>query len=125
MQEFLGSLERSGPGERPPHAKGRLVQTFKFLKELAELRNPVQRDLNSYSQVLRLDSWPVHPCIAVRRGDPSEEDDQDAAGKELEPIIRITRAKLTRCTKPPQLLEGWLEPGWQTVKGGSGCASNS
>ena len=116
MQEFLGSLERSGPGERPPHAKGRLVQTFKFLKELAELRNPVQRDLNSYSQVLRLDSWPVHPCIAVRRGDPSAEDDQDAAGKELEPIIRITRAKLTRCTKPPQLLEGWLEPGWQTVK---------
>ena len=116
MQEFLESLERSGPDERPPRAKGRLVQTFKFLKELAELRNPVQRDLDDYSQVLRLDLWPVHPCIAVRRGDPSEENDQDTAGKELEPIIRITRAKLTRCPKPPQLLKEWLKPGWDMVK---------
>ena len=116
MQEFLRSLERSGPDEPPPRAKGRLVQTFKFLKEMAELRNPVLRDLDDHLQVLRLDSWPVHPCIAVRRGDPSEEDDQDTAGKELEPIVRITRAKLTRCPKPPQLLKGWLEPGWETVK---------
>ncbi len=98
-----------------PRAKGRLVQTFKFLKELADLRNPVQRDLDDYSQVLRMDTWPVHPCIAVRRGDPSEEDDQDTEGKELEPIIRITRASLTRCPKPPQLLEEWLKPGWEEV----------
>ena len=93
----------------------RLVQMFKFLKELAELRNPVQRDLDDYSQVFRLDSWPVHPCIAVRRGDPSEED-QDVADKELEPIIRITRAELTPCPRPPQLLEGWLKPGWESVR---------
>ena len=116
MQEFLGSLERSGYDERPPRAKGRLVQTFKFLKELAELRNPVQRDLDGCSQVLRLDSWPVHPCITVRRGDPTEEDDQDSAGKELEPIVRVERAKLTPCPKPPQLLKGWLKPGWEAVK---------
>ena len=93
----------------------RLAQMFKFLRELAELRNPVQRDLGDYSQVFRLDSWPVHPCIAVRRGDPTEED-QDAADKELEPIISITRAELTPCPRPPQLLEGWLKPGWESAK---------
>ena len=38
------------------------------------------------------------------------------AGKELEPIICITRAKLTRCPKPPQLLKEWLKLGWETVK---------
>lgn len=93
----------------------RLVKMFKFLRELAELRNPVQRDLGDYSQVFRLDSWPAHPCIAVRRGDPSEED-QDAADKELEPIIRITRTALTPCPRPPQLLEGWLRPGWESAR---------
>ena len=97
-------------------AKERLVQTFRFLKELTEIRNPVQRDLDDYAEVFRLDSWPVHPCIAVRRGDPSQEDDHDAAGKELEPIVRIARATLTRCPKPPQLLDGWLRPGWENVE---------
>ena len=104
----------STPMNGLPRARGRLVQTFKFLKELTELRNPVQRELDA--EVFRLDSWPVHPCITVRRGDPSEEDDQDAAGKELEPIIRIGRATLTPCPKPPQLLEGWLKPGWGAVE---------
>ena len=99
-----------------PRAKGRLVQTFKFLKELTELRNPVPRDLDGYAQVLRLDSWPVHPCITVRRGDLSEEDDLDTAGEELEPIVRIKRAKLTLCPEPPRLLDGWLKPGWGAVE---------
>ena len=30
-------------------AKSRLVQTFKFLKELNELRNPVPRDISTYA----------------------------------------------------------------------------
>ena len=77
----------STPMNGLPRARGRLVQTFKFLKELTELRNPVQRELDA--EVFRLDSWPVHPCITVRRGDPSEEDDQDAAGKELEPYFKV------------------------------------
>ena len=99
-----------------PRAKARLVQAFKFLKALTEVRNPVQRELDNDSQVLRLDSWPMHPCIAVRRGDPSEEDDHYTAGQELEPIVRIARAKWTHCPKPPQLLEGWLTPGWEAVE---------
>ena len=94
---------------------GRLVQMFKFLRELATLRNPVQRDLSDYSQVFRLDSWPAHPCIAIRRGDPTKED-KDAADRELEPIIRITRPELTPCPRPPHLLEGWLKPGWESAE---------
>ena len=112
----VATTRGSAPMSGLHRAKGRLVQTFKFLKELTELRNPVQRELDDYAEVFRLDSWPVHPCITVRRGDPSEEDDQDAAGKELEPIVRIGRATLTPCLKPPQLLDGWLKPGWEAVE---------
>lgn len=95
-------------------AKERLVQTFKFLKELNELRNPVPRDLSG-SDVLRLDTWPLHPCVLVRRGD-REEDEIDATTEvEMEPLIRIKRARLTPCPKPPETLDGWLKPGWQSV----------
>lgn len=90
-------------------AQGRLTQVFKFLKELNELRNPVERDLSSYAEVLRLDAWPVHPCIIVRHGDQVDDE------AEMEPLIRIQRARLTPCPKPPGALDGWLKPGWQAA----------
>ena len=95
-------------------AQNRLTQVFRFLKELDELRNPVPRDLSSYAELLRLDTWPVHPCIAVRYGDRSE-DEEDGTNAELEPLIRIKRADLTPCPKPPNAIEGWLKPGWQSA----------
>jgi very-short-patch-repair endonuclease/transcription elongation GreA/GreB family factor len=97
-----------------PDAIVRLTQVFKFLKELNELRNPVARDLSGYADVLRLDAWPMHPCIAVRRGDRIEEEDADAEAG-MEPLIRIQRARLTPCPKPPLALDGWLKPGWQAA----------
>ena len=95
-------------------AQSRLTQVFKFLKELNELRNPVARDLSGYAEVLRLDAWPAHPCIGVRHGDRVDDEDADAEA-EMEPLIRIQRARLTPCPKPPVVLDGWLKPGWQAV----------
>lgn len=96
-------------------AKGRLTQTFKFLKELNELRNPVPRQLSEYRRVLWIEKWPVHPFVEVRRGDREENDDEGAEG-EIEPLVRIRRADLTPCPKPPGVLDGWLKPGWQAVE---------
>lgn len=93
-------------------AKQRLSQTFKFLKELNELRNPVARDLSGYTEVLRLDAWPVHPCIVVQHGDRFDDEDTEA---EMEQLIRIRRPHLTPCPKPPVTLDGWLKPGWQAA----------
>ena len=93
--------------------QSRLTQVFKFLKELNELRNPVPRDLSGYVDMLRLDAWPLHPCVVVRRGDREEESDADT-DVEMEPLIRIKRARLTLCPKPPDALDGWLKPGWQS-----------
>lgn len=103
-------------------AKSRLTQTFKFLKELNELRNPVPRELSGDAKLLWIDDWPVHPFVEVRRGDRGEEDDGDVEA-EPEPLIRIRRANLTTCPKPPDVLDGWLKPGWQSVgnrDGGTG-----
>ncbi|MGD0948948.1 MAG: AAA domain-containing protein, partial [Candidatus Binatia bacterium] len=95
-------------------AKVRVTQTFKFLKELNELRNPVPRETSGYAKALWIDEWPAHPFIEVRRGDRGEDDDGDVE-TELEPLIRIRRANLTPCPKPPETLDGWLKPGWQFV----------
>jgi very-short-patch-repair endonuclease len=98
-------------------SRSRLIQTFKFLKELNELRNPVQRDLSGHD-VLRLDEWPLHPGVFVQRGDasPDQEEDVDAeSGVEAAPVIRIVRAALTDCPRPPELIRDWLQPGWEQV----------
>src|SRR5919109_322624 len=83
----------------------RLIQVFKFLKELNELRNPVPRDVSAYTTLLRIDTWPVHPCIEVRRGDRAEEDNEADGEEKLEPIIRIRRAGLTSCPTPPEVFD--------------------
>ena len=113
-----GSQPSAGRPDARAEAKRRLLQTFTFLKELAGLRNPVQRTLDDYSDVFRLDSWPSHPCITVRHGDlaSAEGEDQDTTGKDLDPIIRITRAERTRCPTPPPVLQGWLKPGWDIIE---------
>lgn len=96
-------------------AKERLTQTFKFLKELNELRNPVTRNISSHKNLFWIDEWPKHPTIEVRRGDRTD-DNGEAEESELEPIIRVRRAMLTPCPKPPSELDGWLKPGWQSVE---------
>jgi len=103
------------PDQTNGAAKTRLTQVFKFLKALNELRNPVPRDLSAYSQVLWIDKWPSHPTVMVRRGDPEDIDEDTDADVEMEPTIRIQRARLTSCPNPPSLLNDWLKPTWQSV----------
>ena len=61
-------------------------------------------------------TWPLHPCVQLRRGDPVEDGDE-APEAEPEPLIRVQRAQLTTCPSPPGILDGWLKPGWQVVDG--------
>src|SRR5438477_3754677 len=96
-------------------AQTRLTQVFKFLKALNELRNPVPRELSAYSQILWLDKWPPHPTIVIQRGDREDNEDETDVDAEMEPTIRVQRARLTACPNPPASLDGWLKPTWQSV----------
>lgn len=105
------------PGQNSPKgelAQSRLTQVFKFLKELHELRNPVPRDLGG-AEMLRLDTWPSHPCVQVSRGDRENGEAPEEDEGDMEPIIRVERARLTACPKAPESLESWLKPGWQNA----------
>src|SRR5260370_30406247 len=96
-------------------AQSRLTQVFKFLKALNELRNPVPRDLSAYSQILWINKWPAHPTIIIQRGDREGSDDDADVDVEMEPTIRIQRARLTPCPNPPSILNDWLKPTWQSI----------
>ena len=98
-------------------AHSRLTKVFRFLKELDELRNPVLRDTSSYPAVLKIDEWPVHPCIEIRRGDPisDEEPSESLDDADMLPLIRIKRAQLSQCPKPPPVLDSWLKPNWHLL----------
>lgn len=96
-------------------AQTRLTKVFKFLKALNELRNPVPRDLSTYAQILWIDKWPVHPTIIVQRGDREDKEEDADVDVEMEPTIRVQRARLTPCPNPPNVLADWLKPTWQSV----------
>jgi hypothetical protein len=84
--------------------------------KLAGERNPVPREMSGYAKLLWISEWPAPPFIEVRRGERNEEDDNESGEAELEPLIRIRRANFTPCPKPPEVLDGWLKPGWQSVE---------
>jgi hypothetical protein len=110
---MAGSKE--SPERRTEVAQSRLTQVFKFLKALNELRNPVPRDLSAYSQILWLNKWPTHPTIVIQRGDREDNEEETDVDAEMEPTIRVQRARLTACPNPPTLLDSWLNPTWQSV----------
>jgi very-short-patch-repair endonuclease len=99
-------------------SRGRLAKVFRFLKELDQLRNPVQRDISAYPKhVPPLKNWPCHPCIQISFGDPVEAANDSEPNTDSDYLIRIKRPALTACPPPPDLLEEWLSPGWQSVDG--------
>jgi hypothetical protein len=99
-------------------AQSRLTKVFRFLKELDELRNLVLRDTSSYPAVLKIDQWPVHPCIEICRGDPTEDEEpnESSEDEDIAPVIRVKRAQLSQCPKPPHILDSWLMPNWHLVE---------
>jgi hypothetical protein len=94
-------------------AKSRLLQTFRFLKSLNESRNPIPREISPDQEPLWLDGWPSHPFIEVHRGDRTD-DGPESGDAVAEPVIRVRRANTTECPKPPNVLDGWLTPGWES-----------
>lgn len=97
-------------------ARTRLVQTFRYLKRLNELRNPVPQRLGEYQRVLRIDSWPKHPCIVIRDGEWTNHPESEHTGQGIDPLIRIGRATLTPCPEPPQELRHWLNRNWESAE---------
>ena len=83
----------------------RLGRLYAFLREFAQARYPVARDVDQLDFRLWLDDIPDHSSI--ERG--WLDDSADFA-------LRVTRPELTECPEPPDALRDWLQSGWRDPK---------
>jgi very-short-patch-repair endonuclease len=108
-------------------ARPKLLQVFRYLQALHQLRNPIQREISGQPWVLWLHDLPDHPC--VRRGlgmAAASVHDSDAAGSPVSAasesaaddfILKVRRPRLTDPPEPPAEILPWLLPGWRQVDG--------
>ncbi len=93
---------------------GRAHQLFSFLKAFAEQRMPKQRTIAQQLWSLALKDLPVHPSIMVGQVLLSSSMSDDLTdGMSTEPLLRVTRPKLTNCPRPPASIKDYLNPGWE------------
>ncbi|MGH7582806.1 MAG: AAA domain-containing protein, partial [Gemmatimonadales bacterium] len=93
---------------------GRARQLFSFLKAFAEQRMPKQRTTAQHLWSLALDDLPKHPAIAVGTVILANEQDGTSADEAAaEPLLRVTRPKLTKSPPPPAAILEFLNPGWE------------
>lgn len=88
-------------------------QVFRYLKELHEVRTPVQRDIADAAWTLDLTHLPLHDHCAVRSDlaaillrEPTLDDTSDA-------ILSVRRPRLTQAPEPPAHLLAWVEGRWK------------
>jgi len=126
-------------GETPgqDEATTKLLQIFKFLQGLDQLRNPVQRDINGQPWSLWFSRLPDHPAVEqgtiVESGsdDFAEEGDEDDENDEVEHsdafndaenvpeakdfILKVKRPVLSDPPVPPEELLPWLQGNWKNI----------
>ena len=79
----------------------RLTNLFEFFKAVEERRMPKDVDVTKHDWVMWLDSLPVHNKLKIVK--PSPENGE---------WLVIQKPTLTTCPPFPEVLNDWLEKGW-------------
>jgi very-short-patch-repair endonuclease/Cdc6-like AAA superfamily ATPase len=107
------------------HSK--LIQVFRFLQALHQLRNPVQREINDQPWCLWLHDLPQHPAIQqgvvsdISQDSLEDEPGERSGGGKAEAsgdddfLLKVSKPRLTDPPEPPREITPWLRPGWQSV----------
>ncbi len=110
-------------------ARTKLMQVFRYLQALHQLRNPIQREIAAQPWVLWLHDLPNHPCVrqglgmaaaSTRDGEEAEslaDTNREGTGAADDFILKVSRPRLTDPPEPPSELLPWLLPGWRQVDG--------
>lgn len=108
-------------------ARPKLVQVFRYLQALHQLRNPIQREIAGQPWALWLHDLPDHPSVRRGLGMAASTRDGDEAESLPDPnrdevvadeyILKVSRPRLTDPPEPPSAIVPWLLPGWRQVDG--------
>jgi hypothetical protein len=93
------------PTIEQPEVRGKVVQVFRFLESLNQLRNPVQTAIGSQPWSFWLRDLPEHACINRGWGDDAEA--ADGA------LLKIRRPNKTEPPEPPRGYAEWVDDDWE------------
>ncbi|MBF6561234.1 MAG: AAA family ATPase [Candidatus Binataceae bacterium] len=100
--------DRAGRDAAVEQARSKLVQIYRYLQALNELRNPVTRKIEDQPWTAWLGELPEHECI--RRGKLGDLADEDF-------VLKVGRPDLSSAPPPPQSIAEWIQPGWDRIDG--------
>ncbi len=116
-------------------ARTKLIQVFRYLQSLHQLRNPVQREITDQPWLLWFHDLPQHPSIQrgtiSRIGQDTPEGTADEPAREAKEgvdagddfLLKVSRPRLTDPPEPHQEIKDWLQPGWQSFDGNASALS--
>ncbi|HEY6286855.1 MAG TPA: AAA domain-containing protein, partial [Ktedonobacteraceae bacterium] len=94
--------------------RSKLIQIFRYIQALNQLRHPPQNDINDQPWVLWFHDLPNHPCIRLGLGSATNTAEDDSSIVD-EFILKVSRPKLTEPPNPPEEIIPWLKDGWQNI----------
>jgi very-short-patch-repair endonuclease/DNA polymerase III delta prime subunit len=98
--------------------RARLIQIFRYLQALNQLREPVQREINEQPWTLWFHDLPKHPSVRLGvQPEASSTDDSDDVSTGDDFIFKVSRPTLVEPPSPPKSLLPWLRNGWQQIDG--------
>src|SRR5258708_20102349 len=109
----LGSGSEAQEQTRP-----KLIQIFRYLQALNQIRNPPQRNFDPQAWTLWFHDLPIHPCI--KHGiiiDTTSLTDTETIDNCNDFILKVSRPRIGDTAKATKGIWCWLEEGWEQVDG--------
>src|ERR1700730_3927016 len=96
--------------EAQEQTRPKIIQVFRYLQALNQIRNPPQRIFDPQTWTLWFHDLPVHPCI--RRGtiiDTTSSTDTETIDDDTDFILKVSRPRLVDPPPPPKEIRSWLQ----------------
>jgi hypothetical protein len=103
--------------EKTKLARQKLINVYRYIQALNELRNPVYREIEDQPWIMWFRDLPDHPSVQIGKLSNVVIDSDDAGQVDEAFILSVRRPELKRAPEPPAEIRLWLEDGWQNVDG--------
>jgi very-short-patch-repair endonuclease/uncharacterized small protein (DUF1192 family) len=94
--------------------RSQLIQIFRYVQALDELRNPPQKEINDQPWTMWFHDLPIHPNVRLGVIATASDTDEEV-GDDF--FFKVSRPKLIEAPIPPVEITPWLEDGWQYING--------
>ncbi|TAM65591.1 MAG: DUF559 domain-containing protein [Microbacteriaceae bacterium] len=99
-------------------ARDRVSRLFQFVRDINQLRNPIQRQIRELPWTLSLAALPHHACVALGTPpSPTVDSESKSEAEDSDFVLRVERPTLDPVPKPPAEIADWLQGGWDRCDG--------